>query len=286
MRTSFTRATCVTLLTTCAALLAPAAFAKGKAAPPPAAAAPADDPADVLDVKDIAAKLVVVTDGKGHFLAAAAEVTDPAVQGRVFYSPDGKTFWEQRIQGYGSNGPGLYSITFWEPRVRDGWKRSYDHNGDGYAVQCDDRVTKLSALPAAESKAMVAGAVFKKPRWKTMAYALARDDAGRYFYVDKPREPRDSKAFRVFMGQKNALKPLKMVNVVSDSEGDIFATKSGELRLLIPKDGADDARVPVWIKGKKKVSLTWVPVEDNGNLIYTDLGVYTGQPLGTPCDDL
>ena len=32
--------------------------------------------------------------------------------------------------------------------------------------------------------------------------------------------------------------------------------------------------------------VTAVPVEDNHVLIYTDLGVYTGEPLGTPCDDL
>jgi hypothetical protein len=284
MRTWFMHATSVTLLVL---LAAPAALAKGKpAAEKATAAAPADDPAEILDVKPILAKLVVVSDGKGHFMTSAPDVRDPDVQGRIFYSPDGKTFWEQRVQGYGSNGLGSFSITFWEPRVRDGWKRSYDRTAEGYSVQCDDRVTKLVPLSPAESQAMLAAAVFKKPRWKTMAYALARDDSGRYFYVDKPREPRDSKAFRVFMGTKSTLKALKMVNVVSDSEGDIFATRSGELRLLIPRDVSEDVRVPVWIKGKKKTSLTWVPVEENGSLIYTELGVYTGQPLGTPCDDL
>ena len=29
-----------------------------------------------------------------------------------------------------------------------------------------------------------------------------------------------------------------------------------------------------------------LPIDDNAVMIYTDLGVYTGQPLGTPCDDL
>jgi hypothetical protein len=28
------------------------------------------------------------------------------------------------------------------------------------------------------------------------------------------------------------------------------------------------------------------PIEDNRVFIYTDLGVYAGQRLGTPCDDL
>ena len=29
-----------------------------------------------------------------------------------------------------------------------------------------------------------------------------------------------------------------------------------------------------------------LPLEENRIMIYTDLGVYTGQRLGTPCDDL
>jgi hypothetical protein len=29
-----------------------------------------------------------------------------------------------------------------------------------------------------------------------------------------------------------------------------------------------------------------MPVEDNTVLIHKELGVYIGQPLGTPCDDL
>jgi hypothetical protein len=123
-----------------------------------------------------------------------------------------------------------------------------------------------------------------------MAYALARDDAGTYFFVDRQREPPQSKFFRLYMGKKGEMKPLKMVNVVSDSEGDIFATKTGELRLIIPKEGRggldSERREPVWIKGKKRVSLTWVPVEDNAYMIYAELGVYAGQLLGTPCDDL
>jgi hypothetical protein len=29
-----------------------------------------------------------------------------------------------------------------------------------------------------------------------------------------------------------------------------------------------------------------VPLQDNWALIYNELGVYRGAPLGTPCDDL
>ena len=36
---------------------------------------------------------------------------------------------------------------------------------------------------------------------------------------------------------------------------------------------------------KSKLKLTKVPVEDNAAMIYGELGVYTGELLGTPCDD-
>ncbi len=246
----------------------------------------APDPADVLDATPFRDKLVLVTDGKGHYLASPPELADEALRGHLFYSSDGKTFYQQRVPSYGSQGPGTFSLAFWEPRVIDGWKRSFDRKGDVYTLQCDSRETRLTPVPAAEARTLLAAATFHKARWKHRAYALARDDSGRYFYVDKPREPENSKAFRLFMGQKNELKPLKMTNVVSDSKGDIFATKSGELRLVIPKQGGGAEREPKWIKGKKKTALTWVPIEDNGYLIYVELGVYTGQSLGTPCDDL
>ena len=71
-----------------------------------------------------------------------------------------------------------------------------------------------------------------------------------------------------------------MTNVVSDSEGDIFSTKTGSLRLILNKNES------TWIEGKKQRKLVLVPVEDNARMIYTELGVYTGERLGTPCDDL
>jgi hypothetical protein len=68
--------------------------------------------------------------------------------------------------------------------------------------------------------------------------------------------------------------------VVSDSEGDIFATKQGTLRMVLGKSES------LWAKGKQEQKLVQLPVADNRLLIYTDLGPYLGQRLGTPCDDL
>ena len=83
------------------------------------------------------------------------------------------------------------------------------------------------------------------------------------------------------VGPKGALKLQEMKDIVSDSEGEIFSTKKGDLRLVV-----DKAVSPLWIEGtKKKVELRVVPITENLPMIYNELGVYSGARLGTPCDD-
>src|SRR5208283_5929870 len=145
-----------------------------------------------------------------------------------------------------------------------------------YRLGCGDRTTVFTPTEEEKAKAILASATFKPPRWTRRAYALARDESGTYYYVDRAREE-DVLDFRLWAGPRGQLKPLKMTNVVSDSEGDIFATKSGELRLVL------DKKESVWVKGKQRMPLKLLPLEDNVRLIYSDLGVYAGEPLGTPC---
>ena len=149
-----------------------------------------------------------------------------------------------------------------------------------YTLTCEKREIDFKPVPEAESRQIIAGARFHRPRWKRQSYWLARDERGNYYYVDRLRDPPGNTAFRLWVGPKGALKPLKMTNIVSDSKGDIFSTKGGELRLV---SNAVDGK---WIKGKETQKLTVVPIEDNHVLVYSDLGVYDGEKLGTPCDDL
>lgn len=78
------------------------------------------------------------------------------------------------------------------------------------------------------------------------------------------------------------MKQLPLKDIVDDSEGTIFATKDGTLRLISNAGGGKP--VIKWVVGKKETLLTEVPVEDNVRMIYLDLGPYSGLPLGTPCD--
>jgi hypothetical protein len=241
------------------------------------AVARADDAVDVSEYKD---KLKVLTDGKGHYLTVMPfTIGDGPDTGYLFYG-DGKTFWAQRRYGGFRSGDEAFDNAFWDPRVASGYQASFGFRDKKWTVQCGERVTELKALEKPEADKLLADAKFMKPRWTRKAYALARDNSGTYYFVDRMREPEDSKDFRVFRGPKGAVKPQKMVNVVNDSEGDIFITKAGKLRLVL------DKHETTWVEGGKSLKLTPLEVGDNHVMIYSELGVYAGEKLGTPCDDL
>jgi hypothetical protein len=252
------------------------------AAPKTKGAAPGNEPAtsDIAAVKD---KLTVWSDGKKHYVVM---VMTTNTDSPIFWSSDGKGFYELRIRGGGSEGDDAelkrLDRTFWEPRVNAGYQSSLDYSAETkkLTVQCVERKTDLTKLGEADAKKVVAGGKFYKARWGRYAYALARDNTGKYYYVDNVREPEGAKNFRLYAGPKGSMRLQKMTNVVSDSQGDIFSTTNGELRLVLQKQDS------TWIANEKPTKLVWVPVDDNHIMIYTDLGVYSGEPLGTPCDDL
>lgn len=238
----------------------------------------ADD--DTIDIGIYKQKMRVLTDGKGHFVALMPfTISDGPDSGWLFYG-DGKTMYAQRRFGGGRQGDESFETSFWEPRAAAGTQAQLSYRDKVYTLQCDDRKTALTRMEPGEAQKILDAASFRKPRWKRKAYALARDNSGTYYFVDKAREPEENKDFRVFRGPKGAVKPQKMVNVVSDSEGDIFITKAGKLRLVLDKHESS------WLEGAKTTKLTQLDVGDNHTLVYTELGVYSGEPLGTPCDDL
>lgn len=250
----------------------PAGQTKGKTAALPADAGP---PIDIEPIKD---KLVVLTDDKRHYLAL---IPFGSPENPLYYG-DGATFWLQRVSSGGSSGTEFFSRSFWEPRVESPSDAAVSFRDGKYLLECATRKTELHPLGSEAQKALLARAKFHGPRWKHQAYALARDMAGRYFYVDQPRDPEQSKRFRLFIGMKGSLKLERMSSVVSDSAGDVFVTRGGSLRLVLDKDKKQAS----WNEGAKKTELVVLPLQDNHVLVYTDLGVYAGERLGTPCDDL
>ncbi|HZS40716.1 MAG TPA: hypothetical protein VFF06_27975 [Polyangia bacterium] len=229
--------------------------------------------------------MAVCSDGK-HYVAIAPE--DVGDGSRLFYGDGHKMFQLAREHRL------VPRDWFFEPRqfnkqnndnlrgldLRVFSRVEFSEEKKTCSVTCGDRTTALKLLSADDARSVVTKADFFPSARRWQPYALARDSQAIYYYVDRGTLPQTEKSFRLFRGPKGAMKQLKMTDVASDSEGDIFATKTGSLRLIV------DKRQSSWIEREKTTSLTMVPVEKNYAMIYNDLGVYAGVRLGTPCDDL
>lgn len=231
-----------------------------------------DDSADVSAFKD---QLAVYTDGEGGYF-----IMVPGESDTLFYG-DGKTMYKQRVGSAGKNGT-KWSMRMWSPRVNGVADLQVD--GAAGTMSCADDEFEITQVDDTEAKKIIAKATFRKHFWKRQAHSLSRDDRGTYYFVDRMQDDLGGKGFRLFAGAKGALKELALTNIVSDSEGEIFASKRGELR-FIQDNPVDDTEIKAsWIKGEKKIELTTVPLDMNVALIYGELGVYEGS-LGTPCDE-
>ncbi len=228
----------------------------------------------------------VCTDGKGHYVAAM-----PQEQQRVQLAyGDGKRFVQVApppwvLDGYHFLEPRFFNKTM-NASFRGLDMRVYsevvvDEEKKTCAVRCGDRTIPFTLVESEQAQEMVRKATFEPNPQKYVPYALLRDQLGRYYLVDRGFQPNEERNFRVSIGPKGQLQQQKMTDIVSDSKGEIFSTKKGELRLVLDKE------VPsTWIENNKKgIELRSVPVEENLPLIYNELGVYTGDRLGTPCDD-
>lgn len=226
-------------------------------------------------------KTALCTDGKSHYVVYAPT--------QLYYG-DGKQLFEVPH-------PGQYmsSDYFFDPRhVRASSNanfRGYDMRIHSHveadlskhtcSVSCGERTTELKLVDAPSARKLLMDAKIGPSPQKHRPHRLLRDELGNYYYVDRGFKAGEEKRFRLFKGPKGSLKEQKMTNVVSDSEGEIFSTKTGSLRLIIDKKDPG-----VWLEAKKTLKLREVPIAENMPLIYNELGVYSGEKMGTPCDDL
>lgn len=239
-----------------------------------------------IDVASVVDKLAVYKDDAGNYYVSpksrAFEQSDDA-EHWVFFG-DGKSMYQQRIIGSSQDDHGL-EWNLWSPRARDMVAASLSLTDNGPHIDCrartkDDGMGRraLTQLTADEAATFFKRAKFYPQLHQRSAHFLARDDDANYYYVDAMRDDLGGKGYRVFMGMKGAMKQLPMTNMASDSVGEIFATKSGQLKIIAGKNGT-----AFWVKNGKKTELTIVPVFDNRYLIYRELGIYGS--LGVVCDD-
>jgi hypothetical protein len=268
---------CICLCST--ALAAPAK--PDHVAPPPPDRRIATEKAKPIDIKPVIDKLDVFKDELGSYYVSPRPdaMTGEDAQAWVFFG-DGKTFYQQRIIGSSLQSGQHYEWYLWAPRAKGMQAAMLELETGKLAIECRHKDGKrpLTQLTAAEAHTVLAKAAFYPPLWQRQSHVLLRDDDAIYYFVDELRDELGGNGYRVFMGPKGAMKELPMTNVATDSAGEIFATKSGQLKLIAGTDGK-----AFWIKGGKKTELTRLDPQDNKYLIYRELGIYG--PLGAVCDD-
>ncbi|MBA3463316.1 MAG: hypothetical protein H0T46_25395 [Deltaproteobacteria bacterium] len=252
---------------------------------PVAAAQPAKDsdpkPTPV-DIKALRDKLQVFQDKAGGTYVVFAEPPSGS-DAKVFYGT-GKQLYEQINTGRSRNGD-AWSLNTWAPRIPDLRPAAITRKDDGTFMRwCDGRDDAvLTEITGDKAKAILDKYQFLSPALVRRPHLLARDDSGIYYYVDRLDKAHGGKGFRVFVGKKGAMKQLALTDVASDSAGQVFSTKTGDLRLVNTTDNQTTPNTR-WVKGEKKTDLIKLDTDVNSPLIFKDLGIY--KFTGTLCDNI
>ena len=248
-----------------------------------ATAANADPKPRAVDIKPIRDRLVVLKDADGGVYAV---VNERGSEPRVFYG-NAKVLHEAVLDGGRSRDGDAWSVSVMAPRTSYPFMAFIERKQDGtYRRSCgnDGPVAELAVLGGDKAKAILDGAKFLTTQVIRRPHLLARDDRGVYYYVDVLRDQYGGRGHRVFVGKKGALKQLPLTDVASDTAGEVFSTKTGDLRLTWTRDGGDKKPTAQWIRGERKNELVFLDVYMNQPLIFRDLGIY--KLAGTICGNL
>jgi len=247
-----------------------------------AGVASADPAPKPINMKPHADKLVVLKDAEGGVYVVMNERDDP----HIFYGR-GKVLYDQVLEGGRGRDGDAWNISVTAPRVEYPFMGQIGYRKDGtFYRACGNKfISELTQLTGDKANEIIEKWQFLTTSMIRRPYLLARDNRGVYYYVDVLRPVYGGSGHRVFVGKKGALKQLALTDVATDSAGDVFSTKSGDLR-LVRTYGADNREsiTTQWIRGEKTSDLIYLDLYMNQPLIYRDLGLY--KIPGTICGDI
>ncbi len=250
-----------------------------------AGAQPKDPKPLTVDIKPFKDQLIVLKDSAGGTYVVLPPTATTEV--RAWYGT-GKILYEQIKDSFGANGD-AWSMSIWAPRIPEARPGAIERKKDGtFFKSCDFKDDSvLTQVTGDKAKLVLDKYTFVSPGMVRVPHLLARDDSGVYYFVDRLSKVHGGKSFRVFVGRKGGMKLLALTDVATDSGGQVFSTKTGDLRLVYTADngmGEPKSRSPVWVKGGKKSELVELSVEINGPLIFNELGVY--KFIGSICENV
>lgn len=236
----------------------------------------------VIDIKPLRDKLIVLQDAQG---ATYVVYRGPKLDDTREWYGTGKTLYEQIVATQGADASaGSWDVGTFAPRIPQSRNASVQRKDDGtYHRWCgNDHEAVLTLLTADKAKTLLDKLTFSSTALVRRPHLLSRDDSGVYYYIDVIREQYGGNGYRVWVGKKGAMKQLPLSDVASDTAGEVFATKTGDLRFV--HTTGDSPGSALWVRGEKKTPLIMLDVNDNSPVIYKDLGVYPF--IGTVCDDI
>ncbi len=246
--------------------------------------------------------LIDIASVKGELTALKDPTTATVVL--VFLSADGKNVVERVFLGsatqlfeqksepsyssYCPKGEGAcddegWGVALFAPRAKtqNGPEATVMYNqAKNYQLFCSNAATSLMVMPASDVQALLKKATFRTSGAVHRQVALARDEAGIYYFVDRLRDDLGGQGYRVYVGKRGALKQMPLRDVAIDSGGMVFATKKGEFRLTVDTGTPTGA---TWNSKGKARTLKVLDLFTESYLIYRELGVYSA--FGAACDE-
>jgi hypothetical protein len=242
---------------------------------------------DVEDPKAaIAERGIVLKAGKRNFfvLVPAPETSDGStIYKSTLYFGDAKTLVE-----YGSR-TGTPGKDYENQSLADDPRFIYDglleRKGTTYTFVCgttfrDGTPPRRLEVTLGDTKA-VAKATIKERVTPRLGYFLARlQGTTTYLYID-----RRGAEMRLLLGKRGALKQVPIKEVADDATSLVAVTAKGVLTIK-KSERKDVAATATWGPAKKAAPVDVLPMFQNRKLIYQELGIYTREPLGYPCEEL
>lgn len=239
-----------------------------------------------IDIKDWKAQMLVLKDADGGIYVVLNE-RDKDVH--LFYGTGrDKVLYDQILEGGSGRDGDAWNVSVHAPRTVYPFMGQVGRRKDlTFFRQCgnyDKNTAELTQLTGDKANEILDKYQFVTTSVLRRPYLLARDDRGVYYYVDELRPVYGGTGHRVFVGKKGALKQMALTDVTIDTAGSVFATKTGDLRLVNTVVEGKDKPTAQWIRGEKKSELVYLDLYMNQPLIYRDLGLY--KIPGTICGNI
>ena len=217
-----------------------------------------------------------LTDKADLLIAVTLEKTDKNKDEYSIFTGSGNKLFGIPYISASKNGTEAWSFGFWDSRYQSGYQRQImmKDSGEEYWLQCGEKEDRKQ-LFLVEKDAN--NFEWYLPKWERKVEFLAQDSEMNYYYLDSLRYSDEFSMPHFFIGEKGSMRHLPIEDITQEYLKYSIKTAEGIFQI----DGDSGSWRPTGGEGSQVKKLdTW----SQARMIYTELGVYADEGLGTPCD--